>query len=248
MGITAFMTLHYGVDYLEASIRSIIDEVDALWCLYTPDGSFGGAPQFDNPDSAERLFDIASATAGDKFHWYTASPGQWRNEGEHCDFIQVCDPDADVYVRLDADEVWTAGLLTEAIRFGQHEGLHKVRLPMIHYWRSLHRAVLRDPVVPDRVTIKANAGGRVDTLHGKGVIHHFGYAQRAEVVRYKQALSSHRAEWRQGWYETTFEPNALADVHPVIVNHWTPERIDPFAHGLPEFMRKHPFVDMEVIP
>ena len=249
MRVVAFMTLHYGADYLAQSIASIIDDVDAVWCLYTPDGSFGGAPEYANPDSAETLFDIAQASAGDKFHWYTGSPGQWRNEGQHCDFIYTCEPNADAYVRLDADEIWTPGLLANALDFARSEGLYKVRLPMIHYWRSLYRAVLHDTLIPDRVTQPAARGdARVGTLHDKGVIHHFGYAQRSEVVRYKQALSSHRAEWRNDWYRDKFEANALSDVHPVIFNHWTPELIDPFAHGLPDAMREHPFVDMEVIP
>ena len=81
------------------------------------------------------------------------------------------------------------------------------------------------------------------------MLHHFGYAQRPEIVEYKQLTHGHRSEWRRDcdWFHDRFMANAQRDCHPVGSQYWNPETVDPFALGLPEFMRAHPYAGMEVI-
>lgn len=249
MKVVAYVTLHYGLDYLAESVRSIIDDVNAVWFIYSATPTFGFSVDRPCPDHAADLYEAAKAAAGDKFHWYTASPGQFRHEGDHCDYIYQLAPDADVYVRLDLDEMWSAGLLKAAIAFAVEQNAAKVRVPFVHYWRSFYRAVTNDPAYPDRVKYRHGDPSIDRTLTGQGVIHHFGYAQRSEVVEYKQHISAHRGEWRADWYATKFAPNAQEDVHPVNGDGWwIPADVDPFALGLPEYMREHANTRLEVIP
>lgn len=230
MKIVAFSTLHYGMDYIRESIRSVFDAVDEFHFIYTPTPTFGFQTDAVCPDHPADLYDAAREACGTKFHWFTASPNQFRSEGEHVGYSRVLVPDADVYVRLDVDEIWTAGLLQAAVQHAVDEGVSKVRLPMIHYWRSLYKAVTNDPAYPDRVTYVHGDPLRESTFREAGVIHHLGYAQNSAVVKYKQDISAHRNEWRAGWYETKFAPNAQDDVHPVIGNGWwNPVAVDPFV-------------------
>ena len=250
MKIVAYATLLYGLDYLKEAVRSVIDDVDAIWFMYTPTPTFTHNHDLVNPDSAENLFAFAQESAGAKCGWYTARAGQFRNEGEHCDYIYTLAPDADVYVRLDVDEIWTAGLLRAAIDFGIQHNAARVRVPFYHYWRSFRRAMIDDPAYPDRVKFRAGQPDIDVTIHDAGRIHHMGYAQHSSVVEYKQRISSHAGEWRWGdnWFENVFLANRQYDCHPVSRNWWTPVDVDPYALGMPEYMRQHPYADLEVTP
>lgn len=249
MKVVAFATLHYGLDFLRESVRSVIDAVSEFWFIYTPTPTFGFQTDAVCPEHAYDLYEAAQEAAGNKCHWFTASPHQFRNEGEHVDYSRVLAPDADVYVRLDVDEVWTAGLLQAGIDFAVRENVRSVRLPMVHLWRGFYKGITDDPAYPDRITYMRGALGTDRTFRDAGVIWHFGYAQNSAVVKYKQDISAHRNEWRADWYDTKFAVNAQVDVHPVNGNGWwNPTDVDPFALGLPEYMRQHPYAALEVIP
>src|SRR6185503_16164213 len=96
--------------------------------------------------------------------------------------------------------IWAA---TEG-ELGRHMQANRLRMPMIHYWRSFYRAILHDPAFPERViypkiqgeTQTYNAWRVVDNndlLHGTPfVINHMGYAQRPEIVEYKILTHGHR--------------------------------------------------------
>ena len=156
MKTIAYCALLYGSDYLAYAIRSVIDHVDELWVLYSAQGSHGHSTTLQCPDHAKDLYDIAQQAAGDKLRWYTASPGQWRHEGEQREYIHKLVPDADVILVLDADEVWSDGLAKEVVdqyaREANWNGAFRtLRLPIIHYWRSFYRCILHDPAYPSRV-------------------------------------------------------------------------------------------------
>jgi len=250
MKVVAYSKLHYGTEYLASAIRSVIDRIDEYWCLYTPVGSYGYTTARPCPDSVQDLYNIAQRASGAKFNWYAGRPGEWTNEGAHGDTIRRLAPDADVYVTLDHDEIWADGLLAAAIDYAVSENAYTVRLPMVHLWRSFWRGMAHDPAFPERVKYVHGERSTDVTLHERGRIFHFGYAQRAEIVEYKQWVHGHRGEWRRDdWFNTKFAPNAQDDVHPVNLDGWwNAEPVDPFALGLPEWMREHPYAEMEMIP
>jgi hypothetical protein len=243
----AYTALHYGADYLAWAIRSIIDYVDEYWVLFSPVGSHGHSTSAVNPDHAADLFEIAQQAAGDKLRWYSASPYQWKTEGEQREYIHTLVPDADVILVLDADEIWSDGLAEFAIDATTSAGYRDWRLPMIHYWRSFHCAILHDPAYPVRVICPKRERGDSVYLEATQYINHMGYAQRSEIVKYKLETHGHKNELRRDWYETRWLPNAQADCHPVGSEYWNPETVNPLDY-MPAWMAEHPYFDMEVIP
>lgn len=249
MKIVAYSKILYGTEYLSYAIRSIIDAVDEYWVLYTPTPSYGYTTARPCPDKMSDLYHIAQAAAGRKFNWFNGTPGQWQSEGAHGDAIRQLTT-ADVYVTLDHDEIWADGLLKAAIDYAVETDAYTVRLPMVHLWRSFWRGMADDPAFPERVKYMHGERSKDVTLHEHGRIFHFGYAQRCELVEYKQWTHGHRSEWRRDdWFNTKYAANASEDVHPVNLNGWwNVKDINPFALGLPAWMMEHPYARLEVTP
>lgn len=263
MKTIAYTALHYGRDYLASAIRSVIDAVDEMHFIYSAIGSHGHRTPVPCPETRDELYEIARKAAGNKFSWHE---GEWPYEGAQRDSIHQYAPDADVILVVDADEVWSEGLARHVVDLIRTDEVSRFRLPIIHYWRSFSRCVLHDPAFPERV-IYPQKHGEVRSLTEvwDGVwmppgivqqrrvqlppIHHFGYAQRPEIVEYKQLTHGHKGEWRRDvdWFHDKFMANAQTDCHPVGSEYWNPEVVDPFALGLPEWMREHPYANMEVI-
>lgn len=250
MHIVCYIALLYGKCYLNHAIRSIIDDVDAVYVLYSPTGSHGHRTDVPCPDTKDDLYAIASQAAGEKLRWFD---GTWTHEGEQRDSIYEIAPDADVIVVLDADELHPPGFIRSAIEATKDSGVHDVRLPFIHLWRSLKQAILHDPAYPVRIIYPRNPTGTSMTftpdqslpLLGR-VVWHAGYAQRSEIVRYKLETHGHKNEFRQDcdWFNDIFM-NSLrtTDLHPVGSDSWSWEEVE-----IPEFMKDHPYANLEIIP
>lgn len=255
MKIIAYTALHYGRDYLAYAIRSVIDNIDELHVLYTPIGSHGHRTSAPCPETRDELYAIAQAAAGDKLRWHE---GEWPYEGAQRESIHQYAPDADVIIVLDADEIWSEHLafnvvnsyknwLKEPRIFGDWP-FSRMRANMIHYWRSMHRAILHDPAFPERV-IYPKWQGPVETIQPHyGLINHMGYAQRPEIVQYKQLTHGHKNEWRKDvdWFRDVFLANRQTDCHPVGSDAWQPEPVNPLDY-MPAWMTEHPYYGMDVI-
>jgi hypothetical protein len=248
MKTIAYSCLHYGTDFLGAAIRSIIDHVDEYYVLYAAQGSHGSRTTLSCPDSREDLLKIARSQAGSKLFWID---GDWRYEHEQREAIHQLVPDADVVLVLDCDEIWgwnNSIPLAQAV-IATPARIREIRLPMVHFWRSFYRCVIRDPAYPTRVIYPQNpAGSETWGSPHLGRINHMGYAQRPEIVHYKQHTHGHHAEWRKDidWYRERFLANAQQDCHPVGSEWWDPEAVNPLDY-LPAWMDDHPYFDMDVI-
>lgn len=242
MKTIAYTALHYGTDYLYYAIRSVIDYVDEYHVLYSANGSHGHRTAMPNPDTRHALYREALRGAGDKLRWHD---GDWTHEGQQRDDIHRIVPDADVVIVLDADEIWPKPLIEAAI---QPEKIERIRVPIIHFWRSFHKAVLHDPAYPERVIYPYGCPG-ILTLDTPFRIAHMGYAQRSEIVRYKLETHGHRNEFRRDcdWFADKFMANAQIDCHPVGSEYWNPETVDPLDY-MPAWMQEHPYFGLAVIP
>lgn len=250
MNIVAFSPLHYGADYLGYAIRSVIDDVDAFYVLYTPHSSYGWKTHVPIPERENRdnLHAIALAAAGDKLHWHD---GRWSSFGDHNDAIMDIAPDADIVVTVDSDEIWQTGMLKFAIDETIDKPEMEWRLPMVHYWRSFRWAVLHDPAYPIRIRYPRRKPGTSGYVrrHSEGmVINHMGYATKEDVCWYKIQVHGHRGEFRTdcNWYHDKFLANVKDDVHIVGSEYWFPREVDPLVY-LPEWMQAHPFWNEDVI-
>lgn len=252
MKVISYTALHYGSDYLYHAIRSVIDHVDEHHVLYSPVGSHGARADMPCPDSRGDLYDLALLAAGDKLRWHD---GEWPDEGKQRESIHLVAPDADVILVVDADEIWSWGAVDCALMVGAAQPpIRSWRVPIIHYWRSFYRCVLRDPAYPTRIIlpkqpvaeqyIQYAADGELRWVG----INHMGYAQRPDVTFYKQFTHGHRGEWRwkDDWFHTIFMTNRQHDCHPVGSEYWNPETVNPWDY-MPDFMRQHPYANLDVI-
>lgn len=251
MKVVGFTCLHYGKDYLEWAIRSVINHVDEHWCVYSPIGSHGHRTDRPCPDSREELYVAAKRGAGDKLRWHE---GTFRHEGEHRGMIHQLAPDADVILVVDADEIWGHDLAAQFTRFRAFNfmGAGEIKLwrvPIIHYWRSFYRCILHDPAFPIRVIYPKAVGGE-ETFQAFPYtrINHMGYAQRPEIVEYKQHTHGHKGEWRKDvdWFNDVFMANRQTDTHPVGSEYWNTEFVNPLDY-MPVWMAEHPYYDKAVI-
>lgn len=248
MKVISFTCLHYGTDYLGWALRSVIDHVNEAHVIYSPVGSHGHHTDRKCPDTRDELYAIAWGAARDKLRW---TEGTFRHEGEHRSHIHTVAPDADVILVVDADEIWADGLAAEIIdslerKAGWGEVLRTIRVPIIHYWRSFYRAILHDPAYPVRVIQPRNKESNEGYWHTEKRINHMGYAQSPAIVEYKQHTHGHKGEWDWSWFDNVFMTNRQTDTHPVGSEWWQPETVNPWDY-LPEWMKLHPYANMQVI-
>lgn len=245
--IVAYTPLHYGSDYLAAAIGSVIDLLDEYWVIYSPVGSHGHRTTEPCPDTREELFAIAMQAAGPKLRWVD---GHFAYEGQQREMILECAPNASVILALDADEVWADGLAAYGIEYALTANVRRIRVPMLHLWRSFRRGFAHDPAYPHRLIVPSapDTETTLPTTDEWQKIWHFGYAQRSEIVRYKLLTHGHRGEFRRDcdWFQDVFMANRQVDCHPVGSDFWNVAPIDNWE--LPTPLLDHPFRQLEVIP
>jgi len=240
--VIAFVALHYGTDYLKWAIRSVIDHVDKVYIAYSSHGSHGSQTEVSCPDTRAELLMIAQYAAKEKLHWYE---GDWCQENEQRNSIYAEAPDADMILVLDSDEIWRRDMVERVLRTAWQGDKRFYRCHGIHFWRSLWKAVANDYAAPERVICPKRPEGMhiLDAYFA-----HLGYAQRPEIVEYKQRIHGHKNEWRKDcdWYQDIFMRNRLTDCHPTNLNYWSPVSIDPLRY-LPAMMSDHPYFEKAVI-
>lgn len=242
--VAAYIALHYGREYLSWAIHSIIDDVDALYVLYAAQGSHLTRTAERCPETHDELYALAQNAAGDKLRWID---GDWTQEHEQRNTIYTL-TDAPVIVTLDADEIWHPGLLPAVLDFGRQANVSDIRVPFWHYYRSLTKVIKHDPAYPVRVKFRnAPQGAKTFSIPascGEDFrIHHFGYAQSSNIIRYKMSIHYHQNEFVPGYFQDVFMANRQTNCHPCGQKEWNAESV-----GILPFMAGHPYAGLEVIP
>lgn len=249
---SAYYPLHYGREYLAYSIRSIYDQVDRIFLVYSIRPTWGTANTWPNPDSLQDLQAAVGAIADPqrKIEWhiddYSGIPGYNNIIGTNLCF-QVAG--SDICLNVDHDEIFDSDSLAEVISAVARGQAYRYRLDFVHLWRSFNW-VCTDQMMPLRLRKKNGQGEAY--LHTSKPVYHFGYAQRPALIDYKMSIHSHRTEFRwpaKWWLELKFmswQPGSnVEDVHPVVHDIWDPKPFD--KNELPKLMRKHPHWDVEII-
>lgn len=244
--VVGYVCLHYGLPYLQWAIRSVIDDLDRLYVLYSPEGSHGHKSSTPCPDKREDLLAAAQRGAGDKFEWIDA--GTFAYEGQHRDTIFQVAPNAEIIVRLDYDEIYPTGLLKDILFQVEQTNAQRYRIPFIHFYRSFNTAILHDPAYPIIVTVPSRPDSEM-TLQTRPVAH-MGYCIPSELMRYKLSIHGHKNELRASTDEYTasiyLNRERVTDLHPVGSDFWNIERVDPLDY-MPHWMQDHPFYFKDVI-
>jgi hypothetical protein len=243
--VNAYITLHYGLEYLLWAIQSIYPFVERIEVVYAAMPSHGHRTGLQCPDTADALWhEVRLADPAGKVSW---SEGLWGNEGNHRDAaLELASEDADLVVVVDADEVWDPEGLKDGIDLAAKMPQARYRVPFVHLWRSFGWACT-DAMMPIRIC-KPSGRGEI-SLSGLAPVYHFGYAQKLAIIRYKEAIHGHKSEWRERWFEEKFlawQPGGdVNDVHPTCKGIWNPQRFS--REGLPTIMRTHPYWPLELI-
>lgn len=244
--IAAVICLHFGADYLPYAMRSVADVVDEIFIMYSPVPNHGVfETPIPCPETKDMLWDAADSVSGqfEVFRWFDYA--HWRSEGEQ---FKAAWPhtDADVIVKLDADELWSPGLLADAIAYGITQQAREIRVPLVHYWRSFHKGFTGDPAAPGRIYLRDFESGETTYAppDAMGRIHHMGYAFPVELMRYKMGIHGHRPEFTNpNWLDEVYIANRQTDCHPIGSDSWMQvEDITP-----PAFLMDHPFAKLSLI-
>jgi hypothetical protein len=241
--VAAYTALHYGREFLSWAIHSIIDDVDEYHVLYAPQGSHLTRTAEPCPESRDELYILAQRAAGNKLRW---TDGNWTQEHQQRDTIYQL-TDAPIIVALDADEVWYPGLLPAVMQFGLAANVSDVRVPFWHYFRSLKKVIKHDPAYPVRVRLRHQPSGvttfSIPSDCGEDFrIHHYGYAQSSNIVRYKLSIHYHQNEFVPGYFENIFMKNVQNGCHPCGQVEWITEDC-----GVMPFLAGHPYAGLEII-
>lgn len=225
-------------------MRSVLDVVDEYFVMYSPIANHGVYnPLLVCPESRDDLVESAFSVAPDSTRWFEY--GAWRGEGEQFKAAWQ-HTDAEIILKLDADEIWMPGLLEDAIAHGVQERAREIRVPLRHYWRSFYKAFTQDPAAPGRIYVREF--DRRETTYApadeRNRIQHFGYAQNLNLMRYKMATHGHSPEFtNRNWFEEVYAANRQYDCHPIGSDAWmVPDDVVP-----PAFLMSHPYAKLSVI-
>lgn len=243
--VAAIICLHFGKDFIAHAMRSVADVADEYIVQYSPIANHGVYnPALVCPETREELQEIAFDTIPyPRLRWFTYD--QWYGEGVQ---FSAAWPHttADVIVKLDADELWSPGLLSDAIAHGIEQQTREIRVPLRHYWRSFYKAFTGDPAAPGRIYLREFETGETTytPYYERDRIHHFGYAQTLDLMRYKMATHGHSREFTNpNWFEEVYAANRQYNCHPCEHSYWmTPDDVVP-----PSFLLNHPFAKLSVI-
>jgi len=247
MNIQSYTIVHYGKDYLSYALRSVYHSVDQLNVFYTPNPSHGHQVDILPPETKEELMKAAFAYDPDnKVKWFDMLG--MRHEGQQRDAaLELCQSDgADLVVVVDCDEIWHRKQLELALSEVVERNQRNHLVNMIHFWRSFNW-VCRDDGWPVRI-IDLTAPNKAVSYISREMaqVCHFGYAIRDAVMQYKWQIHGHKNELRFIWKNNLWYHTAPKDCHPTNDNgFWNTEPFD--KSELPDFMREHPFYNLERI-
>lgn len=251
MNVQSYTILHYGQDYLSYALRSVYHSVDKLNIFYTPNPSHGHQVNISPVETKEELTQVAYAYDPDnKILWHDML--NVLDEGTQRDLaVRTLENDgADLIVVLDCDEIWHRKQL-ELILSDVWDGkTRNYLINMIHFWRSFNWAC-RDDGWPVRIIdlrMPINSDDVKYIEREMAQVYHFGYAVVDKVMRYKWQIHGHKNEMRHLWLNNIWgaQSSPTFDCHPTNdKGFWNAEWFN--KEQLPEFMRDHPFYNLERI-
>lgn len=257
----AFIPCHYGKEYLAWAVRCAEQAVDETHIFYTAQPSFGFSSGATCPDREEELHAEAHRFAKKPIFWHRVEGVQMENQHRLLFWHKAKERGADVYVAVDADEIWDPESLKTAIAHVQatdQAGRYLARFAGL--WRSFKWQV-HDGFRPVRLynmrklpgpgTHLGKAEEYLDETTQPVPVLHFGYAIREELMRYKWTCHGHQHELRKGWVDDVFMSwtPERGNLHPVADNVWSlAQPTEPkILEKINELLHDHPYKDVELI-
>lgn len=237
--VLAYYPIHYGAEYLDASVKSIEKFVDEIVILYSPWPSYGFDSNVQCPES-EELIRSTAMKASNKVT-FVRLPRRPASEGEHRSLIQrFIRPYHDLLLQFDADEIWEEKSLKKSLEEAmlmkssvRNFGING----FVNFWKSFDYACY-DPFTPIRIISLRCTENNMSVLNS--TIYHFGCAQSASIMNYKYLIHGHKRELRNNWLNEVYYnwSNERENLHPVANGLW--KRAIPFdKQTLPNILKNH---------
>jgi hypothetical protein len=243
MKVSAYYPIHYGKEYLEASIKSIRDHVDEILILYTDHPSYGKGTNLPNPDSKEEIRAIVENNAN-AFTWVNIKVSH--QENLHRDQWRKYLGNADLVLAVDADEIWDD--LDIAIKDAYDSKVKNVNVAgsqWKHFWRSFNECH-QDGFAPTRFHNKRYTQDSGVIQSGK--VYHMGYAQSEAITEYKISCHGHKSiptRWfNDKWL--TYRKGNTTHLHPDSQTVWI-ETNDFERNEMPQVLKDHPYFNVAKI-
>jgi len=237
MKVLAYIPIHYGIEYLEACIKSIDYHVDKIVCLYTEQPSYGHGSKMQCPETENQLKEIAF-DASTKIHWQKISA---HNEGNHRQRAFDYSNDHDILLTLDTDEIWEPSVLDETIKTASETDSRFIGIDgFVGFWRDFDHIVI-DWFHPVRIhNLRSNNLQQKDI---KSTIYHMGYAQSMPIMKYKFEVHGHKSEifpnyLTNKFYKWTHIGCGVEWLHPASKDIW--QDAEPYDKTqLPDILKNH---------
>ncbi len=247
MKVHSLTILHYGKDYLSYALRSVYHSVDRLNIFYTPEPSHGHATNLAPPETKTQLMKAAFAyDPDDKVKWYDML--SVTHEGKQRDLaLERCQENgAELVVVVDYDEIWHRRELKSALVNAWESNFRNHLINMMHFWRSFNWVCYDDGWPVRIIDLRASNKAVSYIPRETAQVYHFGYAVRDAIMKYKWQIHGHKNELRSDWLNEIWADVRKDDIHPTNEKEfWNAYMFD--KSELPEFMREHPFYNLEII-
>jgi hypothetical protein len=255
----ACYALHYGLEYLPWSIRSVQDAVDEIHIFYAEKPSYGHTKNIPCPEHELELQTAAHRFLRKSLFWHV---GSWQNEQEHREaFLEVAHELAtELILVVDADELWPPGSARATLEHAYRENnAGQWFANFQNFWRSFKYEV-RDNFKPIRILDLRQMQDIYSHLElgpqaQPEPVYHFGYAISKETMAYKWTCHGHQLDLATGWLEDKFlawspETNQPEELYPLGSKLWqkahrTSEHVDEIIKSM---LHDHPYYNLELIP
>lgn len=239
--ILAYCALHYGSEYLNEAVGAIYPFVDKIIMLYTPEPSYGFGTQLRCPDTKADLM-ARCIEYNDKMQWVDVKPC---HEGNHRANIFDYAAGYDGILVFDADEVLEPEDIQPMIDTCMASSCYRFGIDgYINYWKSFNEACY-DGFRPIRFMNLHSRDERGNQTDVKCRIHHFGCAQRLDIMRYKLEIHGHKAEIRPNWLQDVYLGDGKENLHLVANGIWNAVPFDKTT--MPDILKSHPNYYKEII-
>lgn len=238
MKVLGFLSVHYGKEYLEVCLKSIVNHVDKMVVSYSKSPSHGIHCEDKCPDGESEIHSICEQVLGDKLIWDAAE--RYSDEGQHRDVRYKYSQGFDLIFTIDADEVFREEEIRPALEYAYNNKERYYGINgYINLWRSFSFACY-DQFRPIRIE-NINSKNQLQNLECKLTVWHFSTCQSEAVMRYKYKCFGHSSEVRQNWLDDVYYKwnpnNQFSDLHCVAFGLWNASPYNKYM--LPEYLRRH---------
>lgn len=261
--VIAVYVVHYGMDYLEYSIKSIYDKVDKiLLSVGLKSWTYKTTHDIDQRFLAH-IYDLAKKYS--KIEIVTVDSAKLDEEQRNLTIPHAAG--YDYYFLVDFDEIYDGDSIDRLYNFVSANPGHSVyRIPFFHFWRGFGYRLEETIFKPVERLFRISRRFRFKWSSKSGFkekakinvpidicsCFHFSYARMPDEIKMKTETWAHATDVRPNWFEDIFLKwpgnKEMIDIHPYKDQEELWKRAVFFDKTrLPDFMKDHPYYNMEII-